>query len=97
MKKTTKKAAKPAKKIDLGSVTDVVKKIPAFLKRMKKELEKLMALIEKAEAAIAAFEGFKFLTKDQKVQKRLLEKQVKAMKAYRDALQARVDNEEKKL
>ena len=94
MKKTTKKEAK---KVDLGKVTDVVKKIPAFLKRMKKELEKLMALIEKAEAAIAAFEGFKFLTKDQKVQKRLLEKQVKAMKAYRDALQARVDNEEKKL
>jgi len=94
MKKTTKKEAK---KVDLGKVTDAVKKIPAFLKRMKSELEKLMVLIEKAEAAIAAFEGFKFLTKEQKVQKRLLEKQVKAMKAYRDALQARVDNEEKKL
>lgn len=93
MKKTTK----AEKKVDLGKVTDVVKKIPAFLKRMKKELEKLMVLIDKAEAAIAAFDGFKFLTKEQKVQKRLLEKQVKAMKAYRDALQARVDNEEKKL
>ena len=93
MKKTTK----TEKKVDLGKVADVVKKIPAFLKRMKKELEKLVVLIEKAEAAIVAFEGFKFLTKEQKVQKRLLEKQVKAMKAYRDALQARVDNEEKKL
>jgi hypothetical protein len=94
MKKTTKKEAK---KVDLGKVTDAVKKIPAFLTRMKKELEKLISMIEKAEAMIAAWAGLSVLTKEQKVQKRLLEKQVKAMKAYRDALQARVDNEEKKL
>jgi len=94
MKKTAKKEAK---KVDLGKVTDAVKKIPAFLKRMKKELEKLISMIEKAEAMIAAWSGLSVLTKEQKVQKRLLEKQVKAMKAYRDALQARVDNEEKKL
>ena len=94
MKKTIKKEAK---KVDLGKVTDAVKKIPAFLTRMKKELEKLISMIEKAEAMIAAWAGLSVLTKEQKVQKRLLEKQVKAMKAYRDALQARVDNEEKKL
>lgn len=88
---------KQAKKIDLGKVTDVVKKIPAFLKRMKAELEKLVVYIEKAEAALAALSGLQLLTKEQKAEKKLLEKQVKAMKAYRDALQARVDNEEKKL
>lgn len=94
MKKTTKKEAK---KVDLGKVTDAVKKIPAFLKRLKSELEKLLVYIEKAEAALAALAGLQLLTKEQKVQKRLLEKQIKAMKAYRDVLQARVDNEEKKL
>ena len=94
MKKTTKKEAK---KIDLGKVTGVVDKVPAFLARMKKELERLLSYIEKAENAIAAFTSIKLLTKEQKVQKKLLEKQVKAMKAYRDALQARVDNESGKL
>lgn len=88
---------KQAKKVDLGKVTDVVKKIPAFLKRMKAELEKLIGYIEKAEAALAALAGLQLLTKEQKAEKKLLEKQVKAMKAYRDVLQARVDNEEKKL
>lgn len=103
----TKKAAKPAapakdkaleaRKIDLGKVTDVVKKIPAFLKRMKAELEKLVDLIEKAEAALGALSGFTALSKEQKAQKRLLEKQIKAMKAYRDVLSERVANEEKSL
>lgn len=88
---------KQAKKVDLSKVTDVVKKIPAFLKRMKAELEKLVGYIEKAEAALAALAGLHLLTKEQKAEKKLLEKQVKAMKAYRDVLQARVDNEEKKL
>ena len=88
---------KQAKKVDLGKVTDVVKKIPAFLKRMKAELEKLIGYIEKAGAALAALAGLQLLTKEQKAEKKLLEKQVKAMKAYRDVLQARVDNEEKKL
>jgi hypothetical protein len=103
----TKKAAKPAspakekaleaRKIDLGKVTDVVKRIPAFLKRMKAELEKLMGFIEKAEAALAVFDGVTLLTREQKTQKRLLEKQIKAMKAYRDVLSERVANEEKSL
>ena len=97
-KTTAAKAAKtpaPAeKKIDVSKISDVAKKIPAFLKRMKVELEKLIALIDKAEAAVNAFSSFKFLTREQKTQKKLLERQVKAMKAYRDALQARVANEE---
>ena len=98
MKKTEKKNAAPAaKKVDLGKVTDVVKKIPAFLKRMKAELEKLMVLLEKAEKALAIFANLQLLTKEQKVQKRLLERQVRAMKAYRDALQARVADEESRL
>jgi DNA-binding transcriptional regulator GbsR (MarR family) len=91
------KKAKTEKKIDLGKVTDVVKKIPAFLKRMKTELERLVGYIEKAEAALAALAGLQLLTKEQKAQKRLLEKQLKAMKAYRDVLAERVCNEESKL
>lgn len=88
---------KEAKKINLDKVTGAIEKVPAFLARMKKELERLIAYIEKAEAAVAAFSSLKLLTREQKEQKRLLEKQVKAMKAYRDALSARVDNETKKL
>lgn len=97
MKKAAKKAAPAARKVDLGSVADVVRKIPAFLKRMKAELEKLLVLLEKAETALAVFANLQFLTKEQKTQKRLLERQVKAMRAYRDALQARVADEESRL
>ena len=64
---------KTAKKVDLGKVTDVVKKIPAFLKRMKAELEKLVGYIEKAEAALAALAGLQLLTKEQKAEKKLLD------------------------
>lgn len=95
MKKAEKtKAAPAAKKISLDGVSEVVKKIPAFIRRMKSELEKLLALLEKAESALQAFEHIKFLTKEQKAQKRMLERQVKAMRAYRDALSARVSFEE---
>lgn len=92
-----KKKAAEARKIDVTKIVETVKKIPAFLRRMKSELAKLTALLAKAEAALAAFDGLGSLTKEQKVQKRLLARQVKAMKAYKDALAARVDNEESKL
>lgn len=93
-KKAEKKSAAKkaeARKVDLGKVTDVVKKIPQWLKRAKAELEKLMVLIEKAEAALAALAGLQLLTKEQKAEKRLLERQVKAMRGYKDALKARID------
>lgn len=92
-----KKKAAEARKIDVTKIVETVKKIPAFLRRMKSELAKLAELLAKAEAALAAFDGLSSLTKEQKVQKRLLARQVKAMKAYKDALAARVDNEESKL
>lgn len=92
-----KKKAAEARKIDVTKIVETVKKIPAFLRRMKSELAKLAELLAKAEAALAAFDGLGSLTKEQKVQKRLLARQVKAMKAYKDALAARVDNEESKL
>lgn len=88
-----KKQEKTKKKVDLGKVGDVVKKVPAFLRRMQSELAKLKALIEKAQAFVDKLASLPALNKDQKVQKRLLEKQVKAMKAYEAALQARIDNE----
>lgn len=103
-KKTTKNAvAKCAgeckcakadpRKIDLGKVTEAVKKVPQWLVRVQAELKQLIERLNKLDAMIEKLKQLiddKTATKLDKENYRLLSKQRKAMGAYRDVLIERV-------
>ena len=74
-----------------------VKRLPPFLVRMESELEKLLDLIAKAEAALNTLDAFTSCDGASRHSKALLKKQVKAMKAYADALKARIEDEKAKI
>ena len=101
-KKTTKKCSDACKcqaaeadprKIDLGKVTEAVKKVPQWLVRVQAELKQLIERLEKLDAMIEKLKKLlddKTATKLDKENYRLLSKQRKAMVAYRAALEERV-------
>lgn len=72
----------------------LVTKVPAFLAKMKRELERLLDLIAKAEAALATISALTARDNKSRHRKALLAKQVKAMKAYADALRLRIEEAE---
>lgn len=78
-------------------VKAAVKKLPPFLVRMQSELERLLDLIAKAEAALSTLEVFTRRDNASRHSKALLQRQVKAMKAYAEALKARIEDEKAKL
>ena len=85
-------AADP-RKIDLGKVTEAVKKVPQWLVRVQAELKQLIERLDKLDAMIEKLKGLidnKTATKLDKENYRLLSKQRKAMVAYRDVLNERV-------
>lgn len=84
-----KKQAKGVKE----TVGAVVGKIPAWLKRLQSELEKLIEKLVKLDAMLEKLEtlvALKKATKEDKENLRLLKKQKKAMVAYRDVLEERL-------
>lgn len=87
-------AEKRGIKETVEKVKEIASKAPAFLVRMKRELEKLLDLIAKAEAALNTLSVFTARDAKAKTKKALLQKQVKAMKAYADALRARIADAE---
>ena len=100
-KKTTKKCSDACKcqaaeadprKIDLGKVTEAVKKVPQWLVRVQAELEQLIKRLQKLDEFIEKLKKLiddKTATKDQKEEYKLLCRQRKAMVAYRDVLEKR--------
>ena len=100
-KKTTKKCdnaeckcvkADP-RKIDLGKVTEVVKKVPQWLVRVQAELRQLIERLEKLDAFLEKLKKLiddKTATKEDQENYRLLSKQRKAMGAYRAVLEERI-------
>ena len=82
-----------ARKIDLGKVTEAVKKVPQWLVRVQAELRQLIERLEKLDAMIEKLKKLlddKTATKLDKENYRLLSKQRKAMAAYRAVLEERV-------
>ena len=78
-------------------VKAAVKKLPPFLVKMQSELEKLLDLIAKAEAALNTLDVFTRRDNASRHSKALLQRQVKAMKAYAEILKERIDDEKAKL
>lgn len=92
MKKATKAPKGVKETVDKIKET-VATKVPAWLKRVKSELAKLVVLIEKINAQIEKFEALLALGKLAKKDKeslRLLKKQAKAMNAYKAVLEERI-------
>lgn len=84
-------AADP-RKIDLGKVTEAVKKVPQWLVRVQAELKQLIERLQKLDEFIEKLKKLiddKTATKDQKEEYKLLCRQRKAMVAYRDVLEKR--------
>jgi len=91
--KAAKADAPEARKIDLGKVTEAVKKVPQWLVRVQAELKQLIERLEKLDAMIDKLKKLiddKTATKEDKENYRLLSKQRKAMGAYRAVLEERV-------
>ena len=85
--------AAEARKIDLGKVTEAVKKVPQWLVRVQSELKQLIDRLNKLDAMIEKLKKLlddKTATKLDKENYRLLSKQRKAMASYRDVLIERV-------